>query len=282
MYSFPCCEMMLPRTVRTIMKNLFSPIQGSCAVASVVAAKRFTLFAAVLLVAAHTSALGQENKKTDPAQVVDSGSFGIFLGGKRIGTETFIIQQQSGVGVLTAEIKVDDGASKSEQSCEMQVTSDGDLRLYKWKSISPSREESVVEPKDQLLVEHVMPAGHEKEYVPYIVPLSTVILDDNFFSQRELLIWRYLATGCASSEGQLHCGPAKFGTLVPHQHLAGSATLELLGRDKITVKDVKRELNKVKLDADDVHWLIWVDDPENQYKVIKMAVPAANLEVIRD
>ena len=39
------------------------------------------------------------------------------------------------------------------------------------------------------------------------------------------------------------------------------------------------ELNKMKLDADDVQWVLWVDE---QYKVLKMAIPASNVEVVRD
>jgi len=58
--------------------------------------------------------------------------------------------------------------------------------------------------------------------------------------------------------------------------------VELLGRDKIMFKDKEQELNKVKVDADGVQWLLWVDDQENHYKVLKMAIPADRVEVIRD
>lgn len=223
-----------------------------------------------------------KDKKPASAQIVDSGSFGIFLNGKRIGTEKFNIEQQTDMAIITAEIKVDDGTSKSEQSSEMRVGTDGKLKLYKWQATLPEHEEATVEPKEDILVEHLTGADQKKQDVPYILPLSTVVLDDNFFSQRELLVWRYLATGCMPKDNQLSCGPSHFGVLVPHQHAAAHTVVELMGRDKISVKGVEKELNKIKVDADGVQWLIWVDDPESRYKVIKMAIPASNIEVWRD
>src|SRR5215470_2324948 len=74
---------------------------------------------------------GKPARKTSSTQVVDSGTFGIFLNGKRIGTEKFNIEQHTDMAIITAEIKVDDGTSRSEQSSEMRVGGDGKLKLYK-------------------------------------------------------------------------------------------------------------------------------------------------------
>jgi hypothetical protein len=49
--------------------------------------------------------------------------------------------------------------------------------------------------------------------------------------------------------------------------------------EKTKIKGLDVELNKIKLDSDGVLWVLWVDD---QYKVVKMAVPANNVEIIRD
>ena len=83
--------------------------------------------------------------------------------------------------------------------------------------------------------------------------------------------------------------------LVPRQHASGNATLELIGQEKVMVKGVERELNKVKLDmsgpqtlawlndqsrdSDSAQWVLWVDD---QYRVIKMTVAGSNVEIVRD
>jgi hypothetical protein len=248
--------------------------------------KNFIILGTALLLMA-TSALAADKpkeKEKEKSGTIDSGSFGIFVNGKRIGTEKFDIEQHADEGVAKAEIDVaDSDNNKSEQNSEMHVGSDGNLRSYRWHSTLPTREESVVEPKDEFLIEHMVTSEQKKRDVPYILPLQTVILDDNFFSQRELLIWRYLATGCMrQQDDQLHCGPAHFGILVPRQHAAANTVVELMGRDKITVKGVEKELNKIKINTDGSEWFIWVDDPENHYKVIKMSIPANAVEVLRD
>ncbi len=241
---------------------------------------KLVVVAAIMAVSV-SSASGQDNKRSDSTPV-DSGSFGVFLNGKRVATEKFTIVQHGSVGVLNAEVKIDDGNTRAEQSSQMRVGGDGVLQSYQWRSTLPAKEESTVEPKDELLTEHFTHADQKKRDYRYVVPRSSVILDDNFFCHRELLIWRYLATGCLVKDNQLACGPAHFGVLIPRQHIAGSAIVELLGPEKIVIKGTERELNKIQIEADGVHWLLWVDDPENHYKVIRMTVPAKKLEVVRE
>jgi hypothetical protein len=239
--------------------------------------KTAILFLSLLVLSC--SVCAEQKGKKETGKVVDAGSFGIFVNGKRIGTETFRIEEKADISIANSQIKVDDGNQKADQTSEMQITPKGELRLYTWKSIGPVKEESVVEPKDEFLVQHVTPADFKKQDIPYILPLATVVLDDNFFSHREILVWRYLATGCLRKDEQLTCGPSHFGILVPRQHTSGSVVMELVGMEKTKVKGVDIDLNKIKLDSDGVQWILWVDD---QYKVLKMSVPASNVEVVRD
>ena len=240
-------------------------------------------------------------KAKSGSKVADSGSFGIFMNGKRVGTETFNItetlngEHNPAYSTASSEIKFDDGHFKADQTAEMQVSAKGELRSYNWHATVPQKEEASVEPKDELLVEHITPADQKKMDVPHMLPLSTIILDDNFFSQREVLLWWYLANGCRRQDNALVCGTGKFVILVPRQHLSGNATLELMGPGKVMVKGVERELNRVKLDmtgpqsltwlndqsreSDSTQWVLWVDD---QYRVIKMTVAGTNVEVVRD
>jgi hypothetical protein len=257
-----------------------------------------SIFLGAALLAAHGLSAGDKDKPAGDkleTKVVDSGSFGIYLDGKRVGTETFKIEQRPDYSVATASVKVDDGRTKAEQSAEMRVNPNGDLRSYTWHASVPQTEESSVEAQKDLLVEHIAPADQKKVDVTHMLPLSTVILDDNFFSQREVLLWRYLATGCQWKDGQGRlCGPSSYVILVPRQHAAANATMELVGVDKITVKGVEKQLNKMVLktggpnravmltdqkDSDQGQWLLWVDD---QYKVVKISVQGTNLEVVRD
>jgi hypothetical protein len=240
-------------------------------------------------------------KEKSSSHVADSGSFGIYMNGKRVGTETFNItetlnnQRRPEYSTATSEIKFDDGRFKAVQNAEMQISAKGELRSYVWHATVPQKEESSVEPKDQTLVEHIIPADQKKVDVPHMLPLSTVILDDNFFSQREILLWWYLASGCKRQNNDLMCATGKFVILVPHQHVSGNATLELVGQDKVMVRGTERELNKIKLEtngpqsltwlndqsreSDATQWVLWVDD---QYKIVKMTVTGSNIEVVRD
>lgn len=228
-------------------------------------------------------------------KVVDSGSFGLYIGAKRIGTETFKIEQRPDFSVATAQLKVDDGNVQAIQSAEMRVAPNGDLKSYSWHATSPHVEEANVEPQDQLLVEHILPADQKKVDYPHMLPLSTAILDNNFFSQREVLLWRYLATSCVwkRAESRGMCGPGSYGVLVPQMHEAASASMEFVGVDKVMVKGVERQLNKIILrvgdpkqlvimngsDAESGQWVLWADD---DYKIVKITATGSNFEVVRD
>jgi hypothetical protein len=266
-----------------------------------VKAVKLAILAGAILMASVGLNASDKPKEKAGTRVADSGSFGVYLAGKRVGTETFNItetldnEHHPSYSTASSEIKFDDGKFKATQTAEMQVSAKGELRSYNWHSTVPQKEEASVEPKDQLLIEHILPADQKKQDVPHVLPLSTVILDDNFFSQREVLLWWYLATGCHRQENNLLCGVGKFVILVPRQHASGNATLELLGQEKVTVKGTERELNKIKLEtsgpqgltwlndqgheSDATLWTLWVDD---QYKIIKMTAAGSNVEVIRD
>ena len=186
---------------------------------------RPTIFCALALTAVSLFAADQKDKKASN-KMWDSGSFGIYMNGKRIGTEKFQIEQRSDFSIATSQIKVEDGNFKADQTAEMEITPRGELRSYTWRATAPQKEESSVEPKDQLLVEHVVPPIRKKWTFPTCSRFNRDSGDHNFFSQRELLVWRYLRTGCIfkPSEG-LVCGPSHFGILIPHQHVAGEAVM---------------------------------------------------------
>jgi hypothetical protein len=217
--------------------------------------------------------------KAAASRVVDSGSFGIFMEGKRVGTETFHIEEGPGVSVATSDVKIDDGANKLEQHAEMRVASNGALRFYRWWSTLPSREEVIVEAKDDFLLEHITSADQKKMDISHILPTSTSILDDYVFSHREILAWRYLATSCVIKDGNRACSRGIFGVLVPRQHTAVNASVELVERNVTKIKGVDQELNQMKVDTGGELWLIWMDD---QFKVQKMAIPTQKVEVERD
>ena len=57
--------------------------------------------------------------------------------------------------------------------------------------------------------------------------------------------------------------------------------LELVGKEKIQVRGTDRELMRLNLKGDDFVWALWVDELDH-FKLIRVAIPADNTEVVRD
>lgn len=224
------------------------------------------------------------DKPKDGMKVVDSGSFGIFMNGRRVATETFNIQQGPNGSVATADFKTDPGnTSQTSQSSELELTAGGDIRKYEWKELSPGKAQATVVPANEFLTEKIKKTQDDKpDEQPFLLPASTSILDDYFFSQRQVLIWRYLATTCKQESGEIKC-PAnqktQFGTLNPQQRSSQSVTLEYTGRDKISFKGAEQEFNRFVLKSEGGEWVLWVD---NQFKLQRIAIANENTEVVRD
>ena len=226
----------------------------------------------------------KEKEKEHEGQKVDSGSFGIFQNGHRVGTETFSIYQTGSGSVIDSQFKTENAPTPAVQSSEMQLTSKGEIRRYEWKELSPGNAQSVVVPNDDFLNQKWSAGPDEKEHEqPYLLPPSTSILDDYFFIHRELLAWKVLTMVCSKQgNGQLQCLPKQhtpFPTLDPHQHSSAVVSAEFLGREKVNLKNGPQDLLKVELKSDAGTWQLWLDD---EFKVMKMLVVGENTEVVRD
>lgn len=236
---------------------------------------RIFLFSAIVL--ASTSLFAKDLK----GKTVDSGSFGIFQKGKRIATETFQIRQTPELSIATSEFKADGGGFKARQNAELQIAANGNLRRYEWREASPGKAQLIVEPADQFLVEHIIPNPPEKpQEQPFLLPISTMVLDDYFFSQREVLLWRYLAQTCGGAVGP-GCKPPKtqFGVVVPRQRASFSVTLEYSGKEPVVLRGVKRDLGRFNLVSDGEQWALYVDD---NLKLVGIVIASEDTEVVRD
>ena len=226
---------------------------------------------------------GDKKDKPKPAamQMVDSGSFGVFIRGQRVVTETFNVQQDNGASILKSQLKETGGSASSGQKSELQMTSAGELIRYEWSDATSSL---VVTPKDEFLLEKITTAASPKPAEqPFLMPSTSAILDNNFFVHREVLAWRYLASDCHMESGGLKCqqGPADFGVLVPQDRTSMRVRLELVGREKVTIRGVERELLRLNLKGEAFSWALWVDD-KDQFKLIRVLIPDDNTEVVRD
>lgn len=217
------------------------------------------------------------NKKPS-GQVVDSGTFGIYVGGRRVASEKFEITQTPEMNVAKAELKVDQ--ARNPQIAELQLSPNGNLIRYQWSE--KDQGSAVVEPKDEFLVEHVQitqPAKTAEQ--PFILPTSTLIQDDYFFSQRQILLWRYLASQCRPSAADKGCKltPQMYGVIVPRQQTSMQVSVAYAGQDKVNIKGSDMDLSRFEMKFDGNSWQVWVDQA---YKIQKIAILADNTEVYRD
>lgn len=224
------------------------------------------------------------DKKTPAAaKVVDSGTFGIFVKGQRVATEKFEIAEQGDGNITRAELKVDDGANKAVQKTEMQLNAAGELRHYSWNELSPGKAQATVDPDQQFLMEHIMPSPTDKVIdQPFVLPASTAILDDYFFSQRELLTWRYLGSNCSQNmRGQTECKltKAQFGVLIPRQRVSVLVTVEFIGKEKVIIRGQEFQLNRFNLQGEGIDWAMWFDDT---HKLQRVVIASDFTEVVRD
>lgn len=242
------------------------------------------VFAASFLLILPASAKNKDKDKAKPTSedAVDSGSFGLFSGGHRVATETFAIKQGPDGSVVTSVFKSAQGEQQAEQSSEMQLTPSADLRSYQWKEISPEKTEVKVTASGDFLVERFTTGSDTKPHEQnFLLPASTVILDDYFFVQREVLAWKYLATACKKAKGALQC-PMKqevqLGTLNPHARSSMLVTIEFAGRDKLTLHGAERDFSKFILKSEIADWTFWLDD---QFKLVRLLDDSGS-EVVRD
>ena len=238
--------------------------------------------------AAVAAAADKQEKKSDKSdkpkssQLIDSGSYSILVKGQRVVTETFTVQQENGHSVVKAQLKQIEGVSNAEQKSSLEMAGTGELIRYEWSQAGGGS--LVVVPNNDFLLERVTPAGSSKAAEQaFLMPSTSMILDNNFFIQRELLAWRYLAADCKKENGDLKCqkGPVDFGTLVPQDRTSMHVRMELVGKEPVTIGSTQRQLLRLNLIGDDFQWALWVDD-QDQFKLMRVAIPADNTEVVRD
>jgi hypothetical protein len=241
------------------------------------------MMALVWCMAALAAPMAKDKEKEHEGKNVDSGSFGVFQNGRRVGTETFSIYQTASGSVIQSEFKTENAPTTDVQTSEMHLTAAGDIRRYEWKELSPEKAESVVLPNEEFLTQKWNNGPQEKDHEqPYLLPASTSILDDYFFIHREVLAWKFLGAACKQEKGLVQCPlkqRAQFGTLNPHQHSSAPLGAEFLGREKVSLKSGQQDLLKLELKNDAGTFQLWLDD---QFKVMRMSVVGENTEVVRD
>lgn len=220
--------------------------------------------------------------KNAGSKMIDSGSFGIFNGAHRVATETFTIKQSAEGSVISSEFKSEVGEHTADQSSELDLTPSVELRRYQWKELTPEKMNAEVEPNDALLIEHVFTGPNEKPNDQnFLLPASTSILDDYFFIQREVLVWKFLSLACKQQPTGLGCPPNKalqIGTLNPHARSSMLVSIEFTGMDKVMLRGSERQLSRFMLKCESGNWAFWLDD---QFRIVRL-LGDNGMEVVRD
>ncbi len=228
------------------------------------------------------SLLSARSKPEQNATTIDSGTFSILIGGRKVGAETFAIKQSATSSVATSEIKIDDGGSKARQTSELRLSPKGELQHYEWRELSPEKSEIVIEPQEDILLERITSEKDKKFEQPFLMPPTTLVLDDFFFSHWEILTWRYLASICKTVNGATQCVPQKsqFGVIVPRQHASIVLSIEFVGRDRLPIHGTETELSHYRISSEEAgDWDLWLDG--NQ-KLVRILIPATKMEVVRE
>jgi hypothetical protein len=159
----------------------------------------------------------------------------------------------------------------------------GELRKYEWKELSPGKAQASVIPGPDALIQRTLETPRSKPSErPYLVPNTTSILDDYFFSHLEVLAWKYFATSCHQQNGRIQCPVnqnVQFGTLNPHANSTPQVTVNFSGLDRISIRGTAQELNRLSVKTDSSNWTLWLDD---QSKLLRVSVGTDNTEVVRD
>lgn len=223
----------------------------------------------------------KDNPKPASAQAVDSGSFGVFVRGQRVVTETFSVRQDNGISIVKSQLQESGKSASTMQTSDLEMTSTGELVRYEWSDGSGSL---VVTPKDEFLLEKITTASSAKPAEqPFLMPNTSAILDNNFFIHREVLAWRYLATNCHTDSGNLKCqqGGLEFGVMVPQDRTSMRVRMELVGTEKVNIRGTERELLRLNLKGEMFSWALWVDE-KDQFKLVRVLIADDNTEVVRD
>jgi hypothetical protein len=109
---------------------------------------------------------------------------------------------------------------------------------------------------------------------------SDFILDDYFFSTREVLLWRYQAMSCKprSSGGMCNFVRRRFPVLIPQRNTSSEVYLQFKGFDDMPLNGRPQHLLHFVMDTDGPTWNLWLNE---QQKLLRISIPADNVEILR-
>ncbi|PSH04018.1 MAG: hypothetical protein CXZ00_09410 [Acidobacteria bacterium] len=242
---------------------------------------RRLLVIASLFVLTTAALAGSKTAASKEATVVDQGAFGIFQNGRRVATEKFTIRQFPDYSVTSSEFHAEGSQSseKFEQTSELKLLPDGSLSRYDWKEIAPTHSSVTVEPSDQFLSMRVVANGKTTNQ-PFFLTPAAFIFDDYFFSTREVLLWRYLASACTPRPNGDGCVlvRTRFPILIPRRRTSSQIFIEFKGYDDTPLYGRPQRLRHFLIQTDGPEWHLWID---SNHKLLRISIPETGTEILR-
>jgi hypothetical protein len=228
----------------------------------------------VILLSALAIAADQKGGTT-----VDSGSFVVMVGGKRVAKENFTMQQGANGNSVVSTLEFDNGTAKAQQQADLEVGSNGALHKYTWQELKPGKAKVVTEPQDTFIVVHQKMSETDtgKDITHPLDASTTSIVDENFYSHVQVLIWRYMAMNC-DAKMQCKFEEQKLPVFVPHEDMTQVFTLSYAGDQAILVKKSMMKANKFQVKTEVGEMTVWMDG----VKMVKLSLPGSNVEVVRE
>lgn len=223
------------------------------------------------------SSLWAADQKTP--SVVDAGTFGVMLGGKRVATESFTMQQGANGSTVSSKLEFASGEKTVQQQAELEIGADGALRKYTWEETQPGKARIVAEPQDKMFLVVRQKASENEQQKENVQPLDahvTSIVDDNFYSHVQVLVWRYMAMSCKG--GSCRYAEQKLPVFVPHQEMAQLFTLNYAGTDPVRVKNTLMQATKYRVTTEAGEMQVWMDG----FRMVKLTLPGNTVEVVRE
>ena len=205
------------------------------------------------------------------AGTTEHGVFRVFARGESLGSETFEITTSPEGTEARAQVELSVGGQTSRQTARLSLGPAGLPRSYEWNQEVPKPAFVRVRfTEDRAEVEFPMESGSLDRREFFFSTPHVVILDNNIFHHFIFLLRHYDFT-----KG----GRQTVSILIPQEVLPGTVDLEARGSEEVAVGNAKLRLERVVVISPDNEISVWVDE---QKRVIKIGVPQAGVEVVRE
>jgi hypothetical protein len=225
------------------------------------------LFLAVFWMAFCGAIPGRPAQNTPAAE---SGVFSILSSQRQIGTEKFKITTAAAGLEASGELQVEiPGGPRTAETSLLKLDAKLQPLSYERQQKSPKKGSVIAQfGSPQAKLTSKTEAGAEER--SFNLPDNhLVVLDTNFFHHYALLVRQYNPS---------QTGPQVFTVFVPQEATPGEISLELQGKEGVTVGKITREFNHFQAVAEDVKIDIWASP---QGEIYRISIPQANLEIVR-